>query len=660
MLLGMCHTSAQFAGGGTSLGTPYHSSTMKGLPGLITCCAGYDHAWGNSIDGHILYRIELVGAISLQVGATISTDNFDFISNESVVMDGGGIAVDGVIQHSLSGSIPYVGADVLAMTTMPGLPRLNVGLGARIGHVLSTTFQQESRIVEPANVRFENGSRLRNSEQGSIPGSIPLLSSVLGRVAWQIELPALIIEPHIIVDLGITNLAAGVAWKRNSYKAGVDVLFDLRPTPEVAPTPMLPIPVAPELAGHAPIGVPQEKIAVKPLVVPDEPPVIKLDMTVTGTDIYGDSVAADQLQFRSVLSRVMAPMLPYIFHEEGVAAPASRYDFTQSDTNGFNLDTLARTAGILDIHYQSLNVIGERMRRHPEATLTVVGNGAGAGSEVDNIALATARAAWSRDYLTKAWGIDAKRITTTAHSVPDQPSNMKTPAGWQENRRTEFYSSTPEILEPFLIEDTVLSSNLALVKVNPPKALEGIDVASWTVDIVQGSTLLDSFTGNGSVPSEGVTWNLIDHRKLNVVDGIPVIMRLHVTTGDGRDLEAEKSIPTSVDFRLRDRLEQYNLVVFGYNSADLTEDHLRITNRVKHMLGSNVEIKIVGYADKTGNADYNRRLSARRAGAVASAIDVPKSMSGGVGFSDLLFDNTTPEGRFFCRTVRIFVKTNMK
>ncbi|MFN4984557.1 MAG: OmpA family protein [Ignavibacteria bacterium] len=78
------------------------------------------------------------------------------------------------------------------------------------------------------------------------------------------------------------------------------------------------------------------------------------------------------------------------------------------------------------------------------------------------------------------------------------------------------------------------------------------------------------------------------------------------------------------------------------------------------MLGSNVEIKIVGYADKTGNADYNRRLSARRAVAVASAINVPKSMSGGVGFSDLLFDNTTPEGRFFCRTVRIFVKTNMR
>lgn len=633
---------------------------MRGLPGLITCCAGYDHAWGNSIEARALYRFGVSNHVWLQTLITTSTDNFEFIANENVVMDGGGVAVDGIIRHTLTGSMPWVGADILAITNVPGIEKFNIGLGTRLAYIMATSYQQESRIIEPANVRFENGSRVRNSEQGSIPNHAIVVNSILGRLAWHIELPSVMIEPHVIVDIGMTNLADGVVWRRNTYKAGVDVLFDLRDAPEVEPAPMLPIPSAPELASHAPITVPQEKLPVRQLIVPEEPPVIKLDMTVTGIDMYGDSVNADELQFRSVLSRVMAPMLPYIFHDEGSAEPASRYDFTETGTDGFNIDSLARKAGIIDIHYQSLNVIGERMRRNPQAVLSITGNGAGAGSEVDNLALAGARAQWSKDYLVRAWGIDPVRLTTVAHSVPDQPSNMKTPAGWQENRRTEFYSSTPEILEPFLIEDTVLSSNLALVKVNPPRSLEGVEVESWSVDILQGNNQLDSFAGKGAVPSEGVTWNLIDHRKLNVVDGIPVVMRLRVHTADGQDLEADKVLPTSVDFRLRDRLEQYNLVVFGYNSAELTEDHLRITDRVRKMLGSNVEIKIVGYADKTGNADYNRRLSARRAAAVAAAIDVPKSTSGGVGFSDLLFDNSTPEGRFFCRTVRIFVKTNMK
>jgi outer membrane protein OmpA-like peptidoglycan-associated protein len=300
------------------------------------------------------------------------------------------------------------------------------------------------------------------------------------------------------------------------------------------------------------------------------------------------------------------------------------------------------------------------MRRHPQATLTVVGNAAGAGTENDAIALATARASWSRDFLINTWGIDGSRISTSAHAVPRQPSNLKTVPGWQENRRTEFASSTPEILEPFLIQDTVLSSNLAIVKVNTPTVFDGAAAVSWSVDIYQGSHQLAAFQGQGAMPAEGVTWNLIDQRKLAVEDGIPVVMRLRVMTADGQQLEATKALPTSVDQRLRDRLEQYNLVVFGYNSADLTEDHYRITNKVRKMLGSDMEIKILGYADKTGNADYNKRLSARRALAVADAIEIPASMAGGVGFTDLLFDNTTPEGRFFCRTVRIFVKSNMK
>lgn len=651
---------AQFAGGGVAMGTPHHFSTMKGLPGLITCCAGYNQAFGTSMEAHGLYRFNVGNDLWLQTLLTTSTENASFIANENVIMDGGGTAVDGIIRHTLSATMPWISADVLAITSAPGIPKLNIGLGGRLAYIMSTSYSQESRIIEPSNVRFENGSRVRNAESGEIPNHTVTFSSILGRLGWHISLPALVIEPHVLVEFGLTNLADGVTWKRNSYRGGIDVMFDLREIPEPEPAPMLPMPVTPALASRAPIEIPPQKLPVKQLVVPDGPPSIKLDMTVTGIDMYGDSVSADELKFRSVLSRVMAPMLPYIFHEEGGTEPASRYNFTSTGTQGFNLDTLARKAGILDIHYQSLNVIGERMRRHPEATLSIVGNGAGAGSEVDNIALATSRARWSRDYLVNTWGIDPTRLNTSANIVPSQPSNMRTPAGWAENRRTEFSSSTPEILEPFLIEDTVLSSNLALVKVQSPKALEGVEVDSWSIDVMQGNNILDTFSGKGSVPPEGVTWNLIDHRKLNVQDGIPVVMRLHVKTADGQDLEADKTLPTSVDFRLRDRLEQYNLVVFGYNSADLTEDHLRITNRVKKMLGNNVEIKIVGYADRTGNADYNRRLSARRAGAVADAIVIPRTMSGGVGFSDLLFDNTTPEGRFFCRTVRIFVKTNMK
>lgn len=650
---------AQSIGGGLMAGLPHHRSTMKGLPGLITCCAGYDHAFGTSVGMSGLYRLDVLPRVSLQASIVASTESVTFIADESTAMDGGGMLVDGTIRHTLSASMPWVSADVMGLARMSFEPRLSFGIGARMAYLLASTFEQESRIITPSNVRFENGARVRNSELGTIANHAAAFGSILGRIGWRLEQPLFVVEPHISLEFGLTNLVDGVQWKRNSYRAGVDVLFNLGAEPLVEPEPISPPQPMPDLPFvSVTIGIPFNRTTT--LVLPTLKRSLKLDLVVTGTDIYGDSVAADELKFRNVLSRVMAPMLPYIFHEEGDSIPAGRYSFTQSAAEGFNLDTLQRTAGILDIHYQSLNVIGERMRRHPEASLTIIGNGAGAGSEADNLALATARAAWSKEYLTRVWGIEPQRLNASSHVVPRQPSNMKTPAGWQENRRTEFSSSTPEILEPFLIQDTVLTSNLALVKVQPPAALTGVDVETWAVDVVQGETVLDSFSGRGAVPDEGVTWNLIDHRKLNVRDAIPIILRLRVRTADGQELDAEKAIPTSVDYRLRDRLEQYNLVVFGYNSSELTEDHLRITNRVRSMLGSNVEIKIVGYADKTGNYEYNRKLSAKRALSVAEAIQVPASMAGGVGFTDLLFDNTTPEGRFFCRTVRIFVKTNMK
>jgi outer membrane protein OmpA-like peptidoglycan-associated protein len=62
-----------------------------------------------------------------------------------------------------------------------------------------------------------------------------------------------------------------------------------------------------------------------------------------------------------------------------------------------------------------------------------------------------------------------------------------------------------------------------------------------------------------------------------------------------------------------------------------------------------------------GEADYNQKLSERRAASVHDLLRefLPNAAirSEGVGESQLLFDNTLPEGRFYCRTVQILVET---
>jgi outer membrane protein OmpA-like peptidoglycan-associated protein len=53
--------------------------------------------------------------------------------------------------------------------------------------------------------------------------------------------------------------------------------------------------------------------------------------------------------------------------------------------------------------------------------------------------------------------------------------------------------------------------------------------------------------------------------------------------------------------------------------------------------------------------EYNRNLAGSRAKATASAIGTPNATIQGIGSSELLYDNDVPEGRFYCRTVTIFV-----
>ena len=72
-------------------------------------------------------------------------------------------------------------------------------------------------------------------------------------------------------------------------------------------------------------------------------------------------------------------------------------------------------------------------------------------------------------------------------------------------------------------------------------------------------------------------------------------------------------------------------------------------------------MQIVGFTDILGEEEYNRKLSEQRAEAVraafGSALDNIEVTTRGLGSSQLLFSNDTPEGRFYCRMVQVYIET---
>jgi len=76
---------------------------------------------------------------------------------------------------------------------------------------------------------------------------------------------------------------------------------------------------------------------------------------------------------------------------------------------------------------------------------------------------------------------------------------------------------------------------------------------------------------------------------------------------------------------------------------------------------ANSRVSVIGYTDRIGGDDYNKKLSAERAQTVrlflqSRAKDASYSSSG-VGESTELFPNASPIGRQLSRTVQVIVET---
>jgi OOP family OmpA-OmpF porin len=120
--------------------------------------------------------------------------------------------------------------------------------------------------------------------------------------------------------------------------------------------------------------------------------------------------------------------------------------------------------------------------------------------------------------------------------------------------------------------------------------------------------------------------------------------------------EGFKPVDENYELGLDDR------VLFEVDKSDLSGDALRILDRLTRILlgvgihGAGVE----GHTDSTGSDDYNQALSERRAAAVkvqivGTGMADPEVRAAGLGETQPVSSNDTPEGRQENRRVVIVV-----
>lgn len=366
------------------------------------------------------------------------------------------------------------------------------------------------------------------------------------------------------------------------------------------------------------------------------------------------------------ISKHVSPLLPMIFFDENSAEIPARYARITADSARRMIAKDVSEGSALDVYHSILNIIGMRMKKFPDAKITLTGTNSGTGAENNNIKLSQARADAVKNYLVQVWGIEPSRIKTVARNLPAKPSNTKDPDGIAENRRVEISSDDWEIIAPSVIQDT---SRLILPPVIrfKPYVLSDAGIADWRLIVSANTRKVREISGKDE-PIVINDWYVQDDETAKALIRNNMQYNLSVTDKKGNNFITDvHTLPVELKTISKETAKSgdtitnlYDLILFDFDKSTLSADNMRIIEMIKKEMPPNSIVKITGYTDRMGNDDYNARLSLARAKSAAAALNRNDAETIGSGETVLLYNNDLPEGRFYSRTVIIEVKIPVK
>ena len=377
------------------------------------------------------------------------------------------------------------------------------------------------------------------------------------------------------------------------------------------------------------------------------------------------------------------PLLNSVFFNMGSIEIPNRYvQLSNNQAESFKEEQLqqaqpdnlnnGRSSRQLDIYYNILNIMGDRLRANPQSTITLTG--ASDKNPVEGKKLAEN----IKQYLVTVFGIDALRISTEGRDKPLIPSEQ--PGAKNEltllregDRRVDIVSASPELLmqvggsnsaflKPVQITDVQtdpLDSHV-IFNVDSAAAL----LQSWSVEVIDEQANVQHYgpytTDQASVSGKTILGNS--------TQGNYKILML-AQTKSGQSIQKE----SSVSLMKMDDSKQGGLrysILFDFDKSKTIASYEKfLTDVVTPLIPENGNVIIHGHTDIIGEEKYNHSLSQDRANGTQQIIERALANAGkkGVKFETYgfgedegaaPFENNLPEKRFYNRTVIIDIIPN--
>ena len=580
------------------------------------------------------YGYDIFGSILTLIGGAIYEKRPVYLTTTSQCSEILDPQIDSYVpftrEHKYEGSLEYISLIAGIKSKPLDIIPVSLQVSADAGNPLINSKYTHTETILNQGITYPDGSRTKEIISGNINDAgtaVGISLSLLGDIPinnnWSLT-------PQITYRKSINSIVEGYDWNMDIFRAGVGVSYRFNTG---------------------------KKTDVIPKQSPKDTIEKKIIITETEEEPFIESFEAKPLELRETVVTQTYPLLPYIFFDPSSSKLKDQY-IMDSAPEEFSESELDKNT--LGIYYNILNIIGSRMNQYPRSKIIVKGYTDGKENKND---LALNRALSVKDHLSSIWDIDPGRINTKAGNLPPMPTNTEYFEAFSENRRVEIYTEDMQLLRPVMhskfMEYEPLQENIEF------EITENKDQKANELNL---QLLYD-----GLIISETSTFKTNDFNKIEIDDEIMNTINSSGTTI--KDLSAnliviheDKLEKHSADINVDITKENYeigrlNLIVFDFDRSDITPlNKAMLEDFIQNTISSNSIVEITGSTDRLGERQYNMELSRRRAESVSDYIskimpDARIVKVKGIGNTELKYDNELPEGRFYCRTVLIEVKT---
>jgi outer membrane protein OmpA-like peptidoglycan-associated protein len=673
-----------------------HIPDFDSLPQVTSCCKKYtSKGYGNGFSLGLLFDFDIVSDIKLGLRAGLSTLSGDLLESENIgnqkVYDlntKSYLFKDIVVDHRLTSVLYDMGLEPI-ISYYP-IKQLFIAAGFKVGFLFSGIFSYEERLTSPENVLFTDESVTRNDKKKNEPlpnkNSIQLFGSVGAGYRFKLASHTYL-SPEMKIYFPFTNLT-NVNWKVMSISLGASINFPIFAAPEkvfLKDTVYLRDTTTKYVIGlqknelkrlsfddseawkitKGDTIIEKQTIVEKyELSVPKDAE-LKTKISAVGITKEGLRKENPEIIIEEMEESELFPLLPQVFFAEGSSKidPNQQMLIKKVDAEVFNEESL--NWNTLKIYANLLNVIGLRLKFNPNADITLIGCNSGIGAEKNNKELSKSRAVAIKDYLVNTWGVNPKNIKTISKNLPDKPSKSTILDGQQENQRVEIISDNPEILKPVTLKQITRTSNPPVVEILP-EIISEAELKSWRITVTQDGNPIRDY--DGIKTPNTIKWN-VEEKPIPVVEA-PINIQLTAineynlkSVADKKLTIQQKTIKKKREEIKDDKIiEKFSLIVFDFDKANLTENQAGILEQIKPRIKENSKVVIAGYADRTGDPEYNKELALRRCQEVQKYLNVNEEnlKLNPIGSDELIYNNDIPQGRSYSRTVKITIETPVR